>query len=47
MYESVGPMQIIKASAGIWMDIPGKGHTIMGWTVQEVGWVDEEGRFLT
>lgn len=47
LYESVGPMQIIKASAGIWMDIPGKGHTIMGWTVQEVGWVDDEGRFLT
>lgn len=47
LHESVGPLQIIKAASGIWMDITGKGNTIMGWTVQEVGWVDDEGRLLT
>jgi glycerol 2-dehydrogenase (NADP+) len=49
MHEKIGQRRLIDSVEMVWFDnlIPGKGRTILGWTVQEMGWEDEQGKSLT
>lgn len=31
---------------GLWFNTPGKGRTFYGWTVQDMGWEDQNGNSL-
>ncbi|OGM40629.1 putative aldo-keto reductase [Aspergillus bombycis] len=46
LHEEIGRTWLIDSVPPVWMEVPGKGKTIMGWTVQEVGWVDDRGECL-
>ncbi|KNG82090.1 putative aldo-keto reductase [Aspergillus nomiae NRRL 13137] len=46
LHEEIGRTWLIDFVPPVWMEVPGKGKTIMGWTVQELGWVDDRGECL-
>ncbi|GMG37703.1 unnamed protein product [Aspergillus oryzae] len=46
LHEEIGRTRLIDSVPQVWMEVPGKGKTIMGWTVQDIGWVDDKGECL-
>ncbi|KAE8322312.1 NADP-dependent oxidoreductase domain-containing protein [Aspergillus sergii] len=46
LHEEIGRTRLIDSVSQVWMEVPGKGKTIMGWTVQEIGWVNDKGECL-
>ena len=48
IHKDMTQKRLIDGATFVWFDdaIPGKGRTIMGWTVQEIGWEDEKGNWL-
>ncbi|KAE8361884.1 NADP-dependent oxidoreductase domain-containing protein [Aspergillus caelatus] len=46
LHEELGKTRLIDSVPQVWMEVPGKGNTVMGWTVQELGWVDDKGECL-
>ena len=49
MHREIGQLRLIDHVDRLWHDdaVPGKGRTFLGWTPQEIGWVDEKGTWLT
>ena len=48
LHVELGQQRLMDLLAPFWSDdlIPGKGKTMKGWTVQEMGWEDAEGNWL-
>ncbi|KAK2749988.1 hypothetical protein FQN55_002706 [Onygenales sp. PD_40] len=46
LHEEIREKRLIDAAPGVWGETEGKGRTLMGFTLQEMGWEDEEGRVL-
>ncbi|KKZ61573.1 hypothetical protein EMCG_00556 [[Emmonsia] crescens] len=46
MHKQIGHRRLTDSVEFLWGDAPGKGYAIMGWTLQEMGWVDAEGNVL-
>lgn len=46
MHKQIGQRRLTDSVEFLWGDAPGKGYAIMGWTLQEMGWVDAEGNVL-
>ncbi|KAE8161922.1 NADP-dependent oxidoreductase domain-containing protein [Aspergillus tamarii] len=46
LHEELGRTRLIDSVAQVWMEVPEKGNTVMGWTEQELGWVDGKGERL-
>jgi len=49
VHREIGQVRLIENISFVWYEdaIPRKGKTIMGWTPQEMGWVDDRGTWLT
>ena len=47
LHQKVGQRRLIEAVEVLWGNTLGKGKTLMGWTVQDLGWADEDGNWLT
>ncbi|PGG95809.1 hypothetical protein AJ79_09869 [Helicocarpus griseus UAMH5409] len=46
MHKHIGQKRLMDSVGIFWGETPGKGKTLMGWTVQEMGWEDAEGKVL-